>query len=782
MRALHSHPDGQRGPTTTRESPKTLNTGESPEDPASPSPLDEEGLFDAQMSLPLPSAPAPEPFSTVLKRDGREEPFNRRKIAEAIFRAAEPVGGYDRALADSLASAVSIYLAKRLGSAPPSVEQVHDATERVLIHMGHAQTALTYARYRDRRARIRRLREGDMRLLAAELEEAQRERDTLRAHGDRALFVRTSADTLTEWDRVRIAEALVRETGLERALADLVALEVEQQIAQAGLRVLTSSLVRELVGAKLIERGLELHRDRHRRLGVPLYDTERIVQGATVNAVGCDPMATDRVLAEAVKKEYALAEVFTQEVADAHLRGELHLHALGAADRIFRVEQSLDAVTALGVGMPGADIFAEPARYPDVLLAQWIKGTDLLEAHCAQPAGWDAVNFGFAPFVYGAPERVLAQTAQMMVYEFAYRALSHGTALPTEITLCWNTPGWLSGREAVGPGAEPTDRVYDDYEHTAQQLAWALVDVFRYGQRNGAVFTAPVLRVQLTEETFRAPGGERFLVHAGQLAAQRQPVHFVLERAPRAIGDREEPWQPQHAALHMVTLNLPRAAYAAGSEDGLWVELERLLHLAVAAHVQKRNFLVRLLGRTTAGPLGYLCRQRDGVPYFDVHQAWSLIGVEGLYEALAHLTGTDPALDAGAQALGVRILKFLADRCRVLGAKFDLPLALAQNNDLEVGARFASRDLESWPSAASTQAKERTSDQALAYTSGVRLDAGTPRQAMDVARVEGRWHPYLAFGAMTVAPMPDLELSENALADFLKKVWRQTGNRRIVFE
>lgn len=737
-----------------------------------------EGLFDAQLALPLPGTPAPEPFASVVKRDGRLEPFNWRKIVEGILRAT---GDQDRELAEGLASAVTIYLGKRLGSAPPTVDQVHDAVERVLIHMGHARAALAYARHRDRRARIRRLREGDLRLLAGELEEAQRGRDALRAHGDRALFVRAHADAAAPWDRARVAESLARETGLERPLADLVALEVEQWIARAGMTRLTTGLIRELVDAKLAERGLDAQRGRHRRLGIPLFDTERIVQGAAPDAEGCDPVATDRALARAVKREYALGEVFSAEVAEAHAAGAIHLHALGAVDRLYHLEHSLDAVTTLGLGLPGVDRFADPPKHADTLLAHWVKSTETIEAVCARPPAWDAVNFGVAPFLHGLSERAVTQVAQMIVYEFAYRALSHGPAAPTEIALAWNVPPWLAGREAVGPGGGPTDRVYDDYEHTAQQLAWAIVDVFHAGQSAGQPFAAPRLRVRLAESTFRAPGGEDFLAHAGQLAAVGRPVDFDLDRAPRAIGDDEEPWQPRHAVLHLVSLNLPRAALRAGTADRLWNALDDLLQIAVRAHAQKRDFIARLIGRDTAGPLATLCRRRDGTPYLEAHLAACLVGVEGLHEALEALT-RGPADAPEAIALGVRLLDFLRQRCDSLGPRHDLRLALAQANNPAVGARFADRDRDLWPEAVAALAKPRPDGLSLGYTPGVEFARDGSRSAVEIARVEGCYHPRLAFGARTATVLPGVPLSEHALADFLKKTWRQTGNRRIAFE
>ena len=46
----------------------------------------------------------------VRKRDGRLMPFDETKIADAIFKAAQAVGGTDRQMADELASVVTMFL------------------------------------------------------------------------------------------------------------------------------------------------------------------------------------------------------------------------------------------------------------------------------------------------------------------------------------------------------------------------------------------------------------------------------------------------------------------------------------------------------------------------------------------------------------------------------------------------------------------------------------------------------------------------------------------------
>ena len=92
----------------------------------------------------------------IRKRDGRIVTFNAEKITDAIFKAAAAVGGSDRGIAENLTRQVIISLKEKAHSVIiPTVEEVQDEVERVLIENGHARTAKAYILYRDRRTRIR---------------------------------------------------------------------------------------------------------------------------------------------------------------------------------------------------------------------------------------------------------------------------------------------------------------------------------------------------------------------------------------------------------------------------------------------------------------------------------------------------------------------------------------------------------------------------------------------------------------------------------------------------
>ncbi len=96
-------------------------------------------------------------ITEIIKRDGRHAAFELDKITNAIFEAAKASGGQDHDLAQDLAHQVQQALEQTLGDAVPTVEQIQDEVERVLVETGHARTAKRYILYRNERTRVREM-------------------------------------------------------------------------------------------------------------------------------------------------------------------------------------------------------------------------------------------------------------------------------------------------------------------------------------------------------------------------------------------------------------------------------------------------------------------------------------------------------------------------------------------------------------------------------------------------------------------------------------------------
>ncbi len=98
-----------------------------------------------------------ESITKIKKRDGRTAKFDIDKIANAIYKAAEVLGGHDYETAKYLAKQVESYLVEVKKCKVPTVEDVQDAVEKVLIERGHARTAKEFILYRAERTRVREM-------------------------------------------------------------------------------------------------------------------------------------------------------------------------------------------------------------------------------------------------------------------------------------------------------------------------------------------------------------------------------------------------------------------------------------------------------------------------------------------------------------------------------------------------------------------------------------------------------------------------------------------------
>ncbi|MBC7230085.1 MAG: hypothetical protein H5T74_06810 [Actinobacteria bacterium] len=149
---------------------------------------------------------------------------------------------------------------------------------------------------------------------------------------DIALLVSTSSkEEINLWDKSKIVDSLILETDASPELARLIADRVEQRIVEGHMNTVTTSIIRELVDLELLERGLGTMHKRHSHLGLPMYDVEQIITSANKENSNTthNPESINLTLAEAILKEFALRKVFSEDIARAHMVGDIHLHDLG---------------------------------------------------------------------------------------------------------------------------------------------------------------------------------------------------------------------------------------------------------------------------------------------------------------------------------------------------------------------------------------------------------------------------------------------------------------------
>lgn len=98
----------------------------------------------------------------ITKRDGRIVDFDQNRITEAVWKAAQAIGGTDKSVAEQISNQVTAVLEVffKDESEIPNVEQIQDLVEKILIEGGHAKTAKAYIIYRQKRAEEREEKEA----------------------------------------------------------------------------------------------------------------------------------------------------------------------------------------------------------------------------------------------------------------------------------------------------------------------------------------------------------------------------------------------------------------------------------------------------------------------------------------------------------------------------------------------------------------------------------------------------------------------------------------------
>ncbi|MBL3538736.1 anaerobic ribonucleoside-triphosphate reductase [Aminivibrio sp.] len=618
---------------------------------------------------------------------------------------------------------------------------------------------------------------------------------------DLALMVDALAHEETRsWHPSRIRDALVKEAGVEPGLAGEIASEVESDLLRWGRDRVTTSLVRELVNVKLFQRGLDAKLQDHSRIGIPIHDLETMMLNPNRENSNTthNPESINLSIAELALKQYALTKVFSRDVAEAHLSGTIHLHDLGMVNRPYCSGQSVAYVAKFGLNLPSITSISKPAKHPDVLLAHLLKMTSVLQNNFAGAIGWDAVNTFFAPYLAGLPEERIHQLAQMLIFEFNQLAGGRGGQVAfTDINLYYEIPKHFRDVPAIGPGGVETGKTYGDYAAEAKSFLKALFRVYLEGDSRGQPFFFPKPLLHITEDFFREEGWEEMLSLACELSAEKGNTYYVFDRGDvvklseccrlsfelddRDLLDARTPWKLRFCALQNVTLNLPRLAYRSGGDrESLFDLIDHYMELAAKAHVQKREFLGSILAQGKKGPLSVLCMDHDGEAYLRIDKAKYLIGILGVNEMVQVMTGKQLHESEEALGLALAAVQYMNLKCEALTERTGLSVVLEQTPAESTAYRFAKLDLKDWPEAASVVKGDPCSGEVY-YTNSSHIPYSVRMDPADKVLWEGRFHPMISAGAITHLWMGEHKPDPDALASFIRKIFRHTENAQVAF-
>ena len=717
----------------------------------------------------------------VRKRDGRLVRFDQNKIANAIFKAAQAVGGQDRVTADELASTVTMLLERDFADRFPTIEEIQDTVEKVLIETGHARTAKAYILYRDRRSRIRQ---------SLQVRKRVERRDS---STDIGLFVNAERqDVLAEWDKNMIVRALEVEADLAEQLARNIASQVESRVMDSGLTRISTSLIRELVDNELFERGLTARLKAQAMVGMPKYDLDQIIRSKSnenANISQNNPEAINLSVAEHTLKQYALQEVFSEEVAEAHMLGKIHIHDLGYPTRVYCSSHSLEYLKKYGLHLANLDTSSAPARHARTLTGHLNTFLASMQAYYAGALGVGYINIFYAPYVEGMSYKEMEQEAQHLIFSSSQNAFSRGgQTLFLDFNIHTGVPQYLKDVPAIGPGGQYTGRTYGDYEKTAQRFCKVLLDVWRAGDEYGNIFAFPKCDLHISHETLADPAQREILDYACRIASENGVPYFIFDRDEvtlsaccrlrTTIKDDymiRHPESMRFCGFQNITLNLPQAAYRAGPGEfvALYEEIDQMIDLAIQAHIQKRQFIGSLM-TDASQPLWQIGQMAaDGRPYVDLSKATYIIGLIGLNECMLYMTGKELHEDNGMVRRGLHLIRHMQFRAREMGARHGMRVALEESPAESAARRLTKVDLRRFPQAKDIIRGDIDSDE-MYYTNSIHLRADASVDLLTRIRIQSKFHRAIESGAIIHAFVGEERPPAASIRNLVEKTFRNT--------
>jgi anaerobic ribonucleoside-triphosphate reductase len=601
------------------------------------------------------------------------------------------------------------------------------------------------------------------------------------------ILVRTSRLAMEEFDRNKIVEALVKEANVPVFQAQKIARETEKRLLEFKTKYLTAPLIREMVNAILVEKGLEEYRHKLTRLGLPVYDVNQLIESTGATQQGVE--AIHKAAADAVMEEYTLLNVLPRDIADAHMSGGLHLQNLGTW--VLKPDQFMhDLRFFLQHGLSRGGINLEEPSYlpPKSLEAALLTASNVLKIAATETSGeqtLDFFNIFLAPFIQNVSEERVREGLRLFISNLNQSICngnSIGASLGTELVV----PDFLKETEAIGPEGK-TVGCYGDFASESRRLASLLLEVMLQDDMHKPVFN-PRLIIKIRPEALKDPQFASLLFESHKLAAETGLPYFANLCSPeqatasytstgfRLASDWREDWEldtMQTGSVDTVIINLPRVMYeAGGKENSFFRILDDQLEMALRALDIKYRTIKQ---REREQMLPFLMQKTDGDQYFRIENAVRLVSFVGLNETIQSFFDKPLKLDGETLDFAKKTVSYLSSDIDKYSKKPETRAALAMVPATDAAKRLAELDAEKYGWA---KVRAQGSREKPFYTDLVALPLGVDASWKDRLRVEERFHRLTPGGHLAVVPLAD----EPQKPDDLLSVTREVaGNYGVGF-
>ncbi len=727
----------------------------------------------------------------VIKKDGSRQEYDRNKILKGVMSSCQkrPISqeAIERAVDD-----VETDLLKEYTNEVESREIGKRVMKRLkdLDDVAYIRFASVYRSFKDIESFERELKKLKV-VGESKSDESQDSTDIL------LQVTTTTGGKITEWDNERIVSALIRETRLSREEAAEIADAVEKKVFKSGIKTISVSLIRELVDNELFVRGHDKKLDKQGIIGMPYYNLKQLIfskSNENSNVAANNPEAVNLAIAENTLKQYALKEIFSEDVAESHLKGAIHLHDLGYPIRVYCSAHSLEFIKKFGLRLINLSTSSGPAKHAGTLTGHLNTFLASMQAYYAGALGISYVNIFYAPYLVDMSYERMKQEAQYLIFSCSQNAFSRGgQTLFIDFNIHLGIPSYLKDVPAVGPGGKYTGKVYGDYEKEAQMFAKALLDVWRSGDSDGKPFPFPKCDLHVDARSFKDKDQLELLNYACTIASENGSPYFVFDRdevnlsmccrlRTKIVDDYviKHPESMRFCGFQNVSINLPQAAYKAGKGniDGAISEIYKAMKLASKAHLQKKKFIQHLMSSPGA-PLWQVGQiAPDGRPYIDLDTATYIIGIVGLNECVKYLTGESLHESEKAFKTGLKIISAMYLKVHQFEKEHNLKFTLEESPAESASLRFAMIDMKEFPDSRDYVRGNKKKGEVY-YTNSVHLVADAPVDIIQRIEMQAKFNTLIESGAITHVFLGEEKPDPQSVFKLIERTWKNTQCAQI---
>jgi len=439
-----------------------------------------------------------------------------------------------------------------------------------------------------------------------------------------------------------------------------------------------------------------------------------------------------------ISKVYWLNKIYPQEIREAYLNGDFHIHDLGLLS-VYCVGWDLFDLLTEGFRGVSGKIESKPAKHFQSILGQVVNFFYTLQGESAGAQAFSNFDTLLAPFIRydGLSYNDVKQALQGFIFNMNVPTRVGFQTPFTNITLDLTVPGYYANQGVI-IGGKMQNETYGDFQEEMDTFNRAFFEIMKEGDARGRVFTFPIPTYNITKSfdwndknieglweitaKYGIPYFSNFInsdmnpEDARSMCCRLRIDNRVLEKRGGGLFGSN----PLTGSIGVVTINMPRIGYLSKNEDEFMERLEKLMIKAKESLEIKRKILERF---TEGGLYPYTkfylrdVKERFG-EYWKNH--FSTIGLIGMNEACLNLFGENIGSEMGIKFV-LKVLDFMRDKLlefqEETGNNYNLEATPAEGTSY----RLAMADKQKYPNIICANEKDYKNGAEPFYTNSTQL-------------------------------------------------------------